>query len=397
MKKPVFFALALAVLSSAGHLYLSRRAYALTAGTVSKSPICHIGENISCDPTLLSPYAKILGLSVSNFGLGLNLILAGLLIGVLFLSAGRAWRETSLCLGTALAIGSVFFGGISWIQGLFCPVCFALYVLSFAGLGLLFYAFRHELQPPLGFIKQNFRNKKLYISLGAVLFISFFTHISFVTAFDIKGQKPRLQAVFADWLGAKANPIPTKALMTKGDNEAFMIITEFADFLCPACNRFRAAIESFLKNFPGAALHFYLYPLDGACNPAIKFKSDSSCDQAFSFVCSIKQGKGEKAYDFLFKNQDRFLRARGDKNLLKALRQELTGSIGLAPGPFEACLRDPATKEAVKASAEAGTRLNIQGTPAFFINGKRLSGHSPRLLVLRQIHKHLKNQKGGKP
>ena len=393
MKKPALLALILSLLSSLGHLYLSQRTYALQAGSAGPSAICSVSEAIQCDPALLSPYAKIFGLSISNFGFSLNFLLAGLILALLFFGAGPVWRGFSLYLSSALALGSVFMGAVALLDRLFCPVCFALYALSFACAGLLFWAFRKNWPSPLSFIRQNFKNKAFYIVAGLALFAGFFVHISFVTAFDLKGQKPQLQAVMADWRSEQRRDMPSNPLMKKGDPAPLMLIVEFADFLCPACERVRPALDSFLKSFPKTAFHFYLYPLDGACNPAIKFKSsNASCEIAKAFVCSARQGQGEKAYQFIFQNQNRLLREGGDKTKLKAFQNEMIEGLSVAKEPFESCLQDPSTQEAIKASAEAGERLRIRGTPAFFVNGKRLSGHSPRLLILREIWQYLQNR-----
>ena len=131
MKKFLVISLFFTLLSSLGHFYLAKRAYQLETGTAGESQICNIGQNINCDSALLSPYAKIFGLSLSNFGLSFNFILSLLLLGFLFFGAGSYWKNISFYLAGVIALSSVIMAALSLIYHLFCPVCWALYLFSF--------------------------------------------------------------------------------------------------------------------------------------------------------------------------------------------------------------------------------------------------------------------------
>lgn len=43
---------------------------------------------------------------------------------------------------------------------------------------------------------------------------------------------------------------------------------------------------------------------------------------------------------------------------------------------MDACLADPATQRALQADVEAAVAAGVQGTPSFFVNGKRAADHS---------------------
>jgi protein-disulfide isomerase len=52
-------------------------------------------------------------------------------------------------------------------------------------------------------------------------------------------------------------------------------------------------------------------------------------------------------------------------------------SLQLSPGPFESCLASDRHDAAIKASLAQGEDLGVSGTPAYFINGRMLSGARP--------------------
>lgn len=43
---------------------------------------------------------------------------------------------------------------------------------------------------------------------------------------------------------------------------------------------------------------------------------------------------------------------------------------------IEACLADPATQQALQSSVEGAVAAGVEGTPSFFVNGKRVADHS---------------------
>ena len=51
--------------------------------------------------------------------------------------------------------------------------------------------------------------------------------------------------------------------------------------------------------------------------------------------------------------------------------------IGLDTAKFDACFANSATSAAVQKDIDEGKALGITGTPAFFINGRALTGAQP--------------------
>ena len=53
---------------------------------------------------------------------------------------------------------------------------------------------------------------------------------------------------------------------------------------------------------------------------------------------------------------------------------------GRTQAQMDACLADPATQQALQADIEAAVAAGVQGTPSFFVNGKRAVDHSMETL-----------------
>ena len=56
---------------------------------------------------------------------------------------------------------------------------------------------------------------------------------------------------------------------------------------------------------------------------------------------------------------------------------------------FKSCLESGKFKAAVQKDEEEGTRLGVEGTPAFFINGRLLSGAQPASVFAQVIDEEL--------
>jgi protein-disulfide isomerase len=76
-------------------------------------------------------------------------------------------------------------------------------------------------------------------------------------------------------------------------------------------------------------------------------------------------GKFWEMHDALFENQDR---------LGGPLYLELTQELGLSPAELRQALEEGKYKNRVRADFSSGVRSGVNGTPTFFINGKRHDG-----------------------
>jgi protein-disulfide isomerase len=85
-------------------------------------------------------------------------------------------------------------------------------------------------------------------------------------------------------------------------------------------------------------------------------------------LCANEQGKFWEMHDQMFGNQQAL-----SPDDLKASAKKL----GLDSAKFDSCLDSSKYAAQVKKDAEAGKEAGVSGTPAFFINGRMISGAQP--------------------
>jgi len=160
--------------------------------------------------------------------------------------------------------------------------------------------------------------------------------------------------------------IDIKGRPTRGPKDAKVTIVEYSDFECPFCARGYNTIEQVLKEYEGKVKFVFKdFPLTSIhpwAQPA-----------AVAAECVYKQNADAywKVYHYLFEHQreinaqnlkDKVIEAAGDKVDKKQLGD---------------CIDNQKTLATVKASQAEGETVGVNGTPAFFINGRLLSGAQP--------------------
>jgi protein-disulfide isomerase len=146
----------------------------------------------------------------------------------------------------------------------------------------------------------------------------------------------------------------------RGPATAKVTIVEFSDFECPFCSRAEEAVTQVMDTYAGKVhLVFRHFPLSFHAN------AQKAAEAA---ACAEDQNKFWEMHKQLFANQQKL--APED---LKAH----AAAIGLDAAKFAECLDMSKNKAKVDADQKAGADLGVNGTPAFFINGKLISGAQP--------------------
>jgi protein-disulfide isomerase len=176
-----------------------------------------------------------------------------------------------------------------------------------------------------------------------------------------------LEDVSSDPFKAIADKIKLDGQPIRGGKDAKVTIVEYSDFQCPYCARAHATIEDQVmktygdkvrlvhKNFP---LGFHKW-----AEPA-----------AIATECAEQQDVGSywKLYDYYFKNQQQIT----PENLKEKTTEALAGTkVDMAK--FNDCYDNKKTADVVKADMAEGQVVGVTGTPAFIINGRKLSGAQP--------------------
>lgn len=146
-----------------------------------------------------------------------------------------------------------------------------------------------------------------------------------------------------------------------GPTDAPVTIVEFSDYNCPFCTRFAGETLPRLRQQYGSLIRFVYRDL-----PIIG--GQSSIDAAVAGNCAHIQGKFWEFHDLLFANSE----AR-ERDIYVAFADEL----GMNTGAYTTCLDDKAQLDEVTLDYLDGQGLGIDGTPAFFINGKTIRGAQP--------------------
>jgi len=145
-----------------------------------------------------------------------------------------------------------------------------------------------------------------------------------------------------------------------GPDDAPVTIVEFSDFQCPYCARVKPTLDRLTERY-GSLIKvvFRDFPL-----PMHK----EAPKAAEAGHCAHEQGKFWKMHDRMFEDQ----KALGLEGLKKSAE-----AIGLDMTAFNECLSSGRySKEWTKDVAD-GQRYGVTGTPAFFINGRPMSGAVP--------------------
>jgi protein-disulfide isomerase len=176
-----------------------------------------------------------------------------------------------------------------------------------------------------------------------------------------------------------------KGAPIKGAKDALVTIVQFSDFQCPFCSRVEPTVDQVMKEYAGkvrVAWRNLPLPFHNNAKPA-----------AIAAMAANQQGKFWEMHDTLFKNQQALSAADFDK-----YAQELK----LNMPKFKAAQEDKKIAESIDADAAMGGKIGARGTPAFFINGRFLSGAQPferfKALIDEELKKaeELAKKAGGK-
>lgn len=149
----------------------------------------------------------------------------------------------------------------------------------------------------------------------------------------------------------------------RGAQDGKVTLVEFGDFQCPACGAYEPIIKQVLSdNKDTLKLVYRHFPLTQIHKNALP--------AAVATEAAGLQGKFWEMHDILYDKQGEW------GNALNARDYILTyaTTIGLDMQKFQTDLTNKSLEEKVLGEYKEGIRLGVQGTPSFFLNGKKLEG-----------------------
>jgi protein-disulfide isomerase len=154
--------------------------------------------------------------------------------------------------------------------------------------------------------------------------------------------------------------VPLGDSYAKGPDTAKVTIVEWSEFQCPFCTRVLPTMDQLRKDYGDDVRVVFKH------NPLPMHNRAMAAAQASE--AAGKQGKFWEMHDLLFANQKELT----DENFEKWAKE-----LNLDVAKFKADMEDPAIKKKITDDQQLGGRLGARGTPAFFINGRFLSGAQP--------------------
>ena len=169
--------------------------------------------------------------------------------------------------------------------------------------------------------------------------------------------------------------------LVRGASDGVVSIVEFSDYHCPFCKRVQPTLSELLAKYPNRVRFLFRdFPLERLHPQAFRAAEAARCAQ--------DQGKFWEYHDILFEEAP-----KAEENDLK----RYAAQVGLDREKFTSCLFKNVHHEAVQQDRDEGNRLGLDGTPAFFINGRFLSGAQPLEEFVRVIDEELARVAAGAP
>jgi protein-disulfide isomerase len=159
----------------------------------------------------------------------------------------------------------------------------------------------------------------------------------------------------------------------QGPEHAGIELVEYGDYQCPHCGRAYPLIKH-IQSQLGNKLKFVFrnFPLADAHPNALH--------AAIAAEAAGAQGKFWEMHDIIFENQVHL----GDSHLVR-----YAATIGLDTEAFKTDFEKPEFAARVEEDFESGIRSGVNGTPSFFINGKKYDGNwegEEFLAFLKEMH-----------
>ena len=384
----------LAALALGASIYALYVHYRLLADP-SYTSICDVNETVSCQAVLTSRFGYVFGIPVAAGGaiwsaLVLILAVAGMRpspaapvaakASVKRTDAGQDDRAGRIAgyifILSTLGLAAVLYLGYAsfFVLRQMCPVCLTMYV-AIIGLFVVSGGAASDLSGLPGRIGQDLRTAlgspvaatiSLAWVIAAVALVTMFPREAVVAASapadavaaptETLGSEEIAQ--FESWLAAQ--PRVDLAVPANG---ARVVVVKFNDYQCPACRQayiaYKSIQQKYESQYPGQVAFVNVdYPLDSECNTG--GIHPAACEAAVAVRLARTRNRQREMEEWLFDNQATLTRDSVKEGLAKVAQVT----------DFDA--KYTATLQDVRADAQLGQKLQINGTPTFFINGIRI-------------------------
>lgn len=183
------------------------------------------------------------------------------------------------------------------------------------------------------------------------------------------------------WYGSRqrAEPMPAQTAAppvaaadafrgyTQGSDSAPIEVIEYSDFECPFCASFATVqmpvIREQLIATGRVRWRYRDFPL-----PSHQYSRYA----ALAAQCGGEQGRFWEMHDRLFGRHEWAQTGKNPRSLFR----DFAKGIGLDLDKYDACMDGQRYAGRIQASLQDGEAAGVQGTPTFFVNGKRFGGNA---------------------
>jgi hypothetical protein len=148
---------------------------------------------------------------------------------------------------------------------------------------------------------------------------------------------------------------------------AKVLIVEFTDLQCPFCRQkyieLKPILEKYTANPKDVKVILKHWPINSACNAgASRTLHPAACDAAAAVVMGRAKKTADQLVEWFFLHQD------GMTSATVRTAASDVGKITDFDAQYARAIQE------VKTDAALGSSLRVDGTPAFFVNGRRIPG-----------------------
>lgn len=169
--------------------------------------------------------------------------------------------------------------------------------------------------------------------------------------------------------GTNTPVVITQTDHVRGAKDGKVTLVEFGDFQCPACGAYEPIVRQVMAdNKDTLKFSFRHFPLTQIHKNALLAAKASEA--------ASLQGKFWEMHDLLYDKQEEWSGALNARELFVTYATTLR----LDTKKFAVAIESKAIEDKILAELTEGTHLGVQGTPTFFLNGKKVESN-PRDLA----------------
>ncbi len=165
----------------------------------------------------------------------------------------------------------------------------------------------------------------------------------------------------------------------RANKDATVTLVEFGDFQCPACGAYEPLVaKAVADNAQDVRFVFRHFPLT-------QIHQNALLASRYAEAASI-QGKWWEMHDMLYAKQQDWSSSMQAKTLFEGYGK----TIGLDVTKLTKDALSKSVEDKILAQYKEGVKLGVQGTPTFFVNGKKLENNPRSIEEFTQIIKDAK-------